>query len=320
MILVISSKNSYATERLVEEARDKRLEVRVMDLKDLIAADFKVDPSGFDVLYIRNPYLNGSPKYLPKIIKLAKQFRAAGKKVVDANIAKGFLGQGKWEDYKILKKYKLPIPKTALLSSKTIPKKFPFIVKWMFGFKGKNVFLINSQQEFGKAFKKYSQDELMVQEFVSAEYEYKVVTVGYKALPVVLRFNINPKNYRPDFIKYKVITWRHSEPQTGKRQGGEESHPRTEILGLHSDVSQRLIRLRRTLAQDDAIAHVVKLAEKAAKVLGRELSKIDILEKDGKFYILEVNRFPGLDSFEKLTNFNVAGEFIRVLQSKWTRF
>ena len=57
------------------------------------------------------------------------------------------------------------------------------------------------------------------------------------------------------------------------------------------------------------------IAEKASKVLGRELSKIDILEDYmGKLYILEVNRFPGLKSFEELTGFNVAGEFVKYLE------
>lgn len=288
MILLISSKNSYATKRLLEECRKQKIEIKNFDVQDLVDVGFKADASKYSCLYIRNPYLNGSPKYLPKIIKLAKNFEQSGKKVIDKIISKGKLGEGKWEDYKILKRNKIPIPKTCLLSNKSVPKKFPFILKWVFGFKGKNVFLIHKKQEFNQVLKKYSQDELLVQEFIEAKYEYKVITVGYKSLPVILRFNINPLNHYPDFRTAHVVQL-------------------TENLQKSQNPKQK------TGVKDDPCHRVVKLAEKAAKVLGRELSKVDILEKDGKYYVLEVNRFPGFKSFEQLTKFNVAKEFLKYL-------
>ena len=33
-------------------------------LQDLVACNFKVDIKKFDVLYVRDPYLNGSAKYI----------------------------------------------------------------------------------------------------------------------------------------------------------------------------------------------------------------------------------------------------------------
>jgi glutathione synthase/RimK-type ligase-like ATP-grasp enzyme len=272
MILVISSKNSYATQRLVKEAKGKKLEVRVMDIQDLIAVNFKVQANGFDILYVRNPYLNQSAQYLPNIIKLAKTFKAAGKRVVDANISSGFLGKGKWKDYQVLKKAGLPIPETykyeqKIKFSKTHPKSY--FLKWIYGFRGKGIFTVKSDMGESLIPNNVAKAELMHQEFIVSDYEYKVMCVGYKSLPVVLKFGMD-KMLRPDFKNFKV--------------------------------------LKKTTCNN-----VVALAEKSAKVLGRELSKIDILEKDGKFYILEVNRFPGFKSFEQLTKFNVAKEFLKYL-------
>ena len=60
-----------------------------------------------------------------------------------------------------------------------------------------------------------------------------------------------------------------------------------------------------------------KFADLDILILKKEgRSHADILEKDGKFFILEVNRFPGLESFEKLTKYNVGKEFLKYLTEK----
>src|SRR3989344_7242571 len=120
MILLISPKNVYATKRLVEEAKLKKVKMEVFDVADLVERKFEIDAKQYNVLYVRMPYLNGSPKYIPNIIKLAKKFKAAGKKVVDSVIAEGELARGKYEDYLKLKKSGLPIPKTSFLNHSTL--------------------------------------------------------------------------------------------------------------------------------------------------------------------------------------------------------
>lgn len=276
MILVISPTNVYFAKRLERECRIQShqtgfdIKCRIMDIQKLVDSKFKVDISKYESLYIRYPYLHGSPKYIPNLIKLAKQFKEAGKRVFDANIVKGNIAEGKWVDYLALKKAKVSIPKTALLTKKTIPKSWPFILKWVYGFKGKQVFLVNNQAKFDLTYNKFPKGELLVQDLVKADYEYKVITVGYKSLPVVLRFKILEGGFRVNFDKYEVL-------------------PITKI------------------------PKVVNLAQKASKVLGRELAKVDILESKGKLYVLEVNRFPGLDSFEKLTKYNAVKDFLSYL-------
>jgi glutathione synthase/RimK-type ligase-like ATP-grasp enzyme len=151
MILIVSHKNVYAAKRLLAECRILNAECRILSAEELEAVDFKVDIKLYTCLYVRNPYFNGSPKYIPEIIKLAKKFKEAGKKVVDANIVSGHLGEGKWKDYLTLKKLGISMPKTFLDAKKSYilyPK--PYILKWIYGMKAKGTFLIRSENDLKK--------------------------------------------------------------------------------------------------------------------------------------------------------------------------
>jgi glutathione synthase/RimK-type ligase-like ATP-grasp enzyme len=339
MILVISSKKVYAAQRLAQEAKSRNIKVRIMDVRALVACSFKIDVNQFDVLYIRDPYLNGSPKYIPKIIALAKKFKAAGKRVVDSNISGGQLGQGKWKDYRKLVKAGLSIPQTTCLNHGRDLNKygFPFILKWVYGFKAKNVFLIKSEKEFNQVISDFASDfakatsdkkassdaryknnrswakEWLVQEFIKAEYEYKVITVGYKALPVILRFDIMNGGFGVDFDKYEVL---RSPPLLLRRGSGRGcSNLSLETTSLPPKADKNPETLGGISPQEGRIFDVlVSLSEHASRLLGRELAKVDILESQGKFYILEVNRFPGLKSFEELTKYSATKDFISYLQ------
>lgn len=273
MILVITPKQGFVAKRLVEEARNTKQELKIMDIADLVLCNFKLDIKRYSSLYVRNPYLNSSPKYLLQIVKLAKEFKKAGKKVVDANISKGEIGKGKFEDYKKLRKAGLLIPETEIYNNKSliVNSKF-YILKWIYGLKGKSTYLIKKRLQLTSLLKKYKPEELLLQEFIPSEYEYKVITTGFKALPIVLRFKPNSSGFKINLASYEVLDKKN-------------------------------------------VREVVRLAEKASKILGRELSKVDILERNGKFYVLEVNRFPGVYSFEKLTKFNVLQQFLKYLSS-----
>lgn len=272
MILIISTKNVYAARRLKQELGIRNYEVEILSVEDLVKAKFKFNITEYSCLYIRNPYFKTSSKYIPKIIALAKAFKAAGKKVVDENITKGFLGVGKIRSYNELLKAKISIPNTYTLNiDKLLLNNYPFILKWEFGMQGKDTFLVKSKTELTKTLKLHPKREWILQEYIEADYEYKVITIGYKSLPIVLRFDFNKQLGRVDFEKSKVINI-------------------------------------------NKVKDLKEISEKASKTLGRELAKVDILEKDGKLYVLEVNRCPGLKSFEELTRFNVIKEFVKHLQ------
>lgn len=269
-ILLISPKYVYATRRLIDEAAKIGMELEVLDVLELAERKFQIDLNNYDALYIRQAY-----PYFQQIVRLAQDFKKFGKRVIDGNIAEGDLGLGKMQTYTTLKRAGLPLPRTWRLSKKERKGNiFPCIIKWDYGFKGREVFLVKSQSQLARIEGKFPKAELLVQEFVPADYEYKVITVGYKSLPEVLRFAMSPKTFRPDFTNYEII----HQP-----------------------------------SPDLSAKRAVALAEKSARLLKRELAKVDLLEKDGKFYVLEVNRWPGLKSFEELTHYNVAGNFLAYL-------
>lgn len=280
MILLVSNKETYGSKRLKQELGIKNYEVRIQSVFELFEKNKRLDVSKFNTLYIRGAYYNESPEFLPQVVELAKEFKEAGKRVVDANIADGFLGLGKWEDYKKLKEAAVSIPETRILSESVVTDCFaikpslndePKVAKWTHGMKAQYVHLVSSRDQLQKFYNQYPKGELLLQEYIQAEWEYKVITVGYKALPVVVRFKIKDLRFGIDFKTSKA-------------------------LKIYK-IDQKIIQL----------------AEKASKTLGRELAKVDILEKDGRFYVLEVNRCPGFKSFEQISGFNVAGEFVNYL-------
>jgi glutathione synthase/RimK-type ligase-like ATP-grasp enzyme len=308
-ILAIASKNSYATKRLIQEAQASGLKWEVIETKELVKNKFKINIQPYSTLYIRGPYVGSSPKYIPQIISLAKKFKKAGKKVVDANIAQGVLAPGKWIDYEKLKKAKVPIPRTVIASvslweifmtsdvsaesaaaeeaEAISPKKrlphpsgafgvrndeYPFVLKWTYGFGSKNVFLIHSQEEFKKIVKLHPRSEWSVQEYIDAERELEVYVVGFKAVKKILSYEIK-NGFKADVKKFSIVK----------------------------------------NSKDRSYNKIIRIAEKAAKALGREMCKVDILESGGKLFILEVNRTPGLVSFETLMGYNIARDFIKYL-------
>ncbi len=268
-LLLISPTNAYATKRLQEEALLANVELQSFDVADLAKQSFNINPSNFSLLYVRQAY-----PYFREVIDLAEKFKAAEKPVVDAGIAEGDLGLGKLITLQKLQASGVSTPKTNFVSTlNQIDFKSPLIAKWNYGFGGKHTYLVKNPADLDSLTKKYPSEQLLLQEFIPAEFEYKLITVGYKALPLIIKLKTNHNKFLPDFSKY-------------------------EILQLQN------------------VPEVVSLAERAAKILGRELAKVDILEAGGKLYILEVNRWPGLQTFEKLSGYNVAQAFITHLNNR----
>ena len=260
-VLLVSPKQAYATQRLLEEFKKASVEVECFDIQELAGNNFEIDIDKYETLYVRQAY-----PYFDDVMSLAKRFTEVGKRVVDANIVEG-IGDGKGQIYKRLSEAGVPIPQTSkFLDNK---KPFPYILKWVYGFGGKEVHLVKDDAHVQKVLSQISKDELLAQEFIKAKYEYKVITIGYRSVPVVLRLETNKETFKPDFQKHQNINI------------------------------------------EECVA-VVEIAEKSAKLLGRELSKVDILEDfDGNLFVLEVNRWPGLKNFEKLTRYNVVKDFVK---------
>ena len=274
-MLLVSPKKAYATKRLQEEAAALGIGLASTEIGELRRRNFQVDPADFDALYLRQAYTEFRQvvpeSELEEIIGFAKKFKDAGKVVVDDSIASGDLGQGKYEALVRLQQEGAMVPKTVLL--KDVPSEkisYPIIAKWNYGFGAKHAYLLKTADDLAKVAKKYSPDQILLQEFIPAGCEYKIITVGYRSLPVIIKVKTARGKFLPDLDNYEILS-------------------------------------------AAAAPEAVKLAETGAKVLKRELAKADILEANGRLYLLEVNRWPGLQYFEKAAKFNVAAEFLRYL-------
>lgn len=60
-----------------------------------------------------------------------------------------------------------------------------------------------------------------------------------------------------------------------------------------------------------------EVAIKAAKVFNAEFAGVDIIKHKGKYYVLEVNIFPGFEGFEQATGINVAKELVMYIEKKY---
>lgn len=220
--------------------------------------DANLNPNDFSALYVRHGFNRWA-----EVRELVEKFKGVGKRIVDANLVFEDMSLGKVDALNKLFSVGVNVPKFSMLNEAVLSGyKFPIILKSNFGFGGKGLQKVLDLSEL-KNFQ-YQNNEKLIQEYISDAAEYKVITIGFKSLPVIIRIGDG---------RAKILS-------TGEKP------------------------------------ELVLLAEKAAKILGRELAKVDILEKDGQLFVLEVNRWPGFQMFEKTTGYNVAGEFVKYLNGK----
>lgn len=270
MILFISPKDKYATQRILEECAQLGVGVLHRDIDDLAKQSFDIDIALFDVLYIRQAY-----PYFDQAISLAKRFHAEGKYVVDSSFIQDGMEASKRSMYAALVKHEIVIPE---IRNYEINTEFPFVLKWIYGFGSKDVYLIHNSEEYQNVITTHPQQEWIHQEYINAEKEYEVYVLGGKAVPTIL--------------EYKT----HNDFQVDVKSG----------RGLLN------------AEQNPLYNTILNLAEKAAEAAKKEISKVDIIERAGKLYVLEVNRGPGLISFESILSYNIARDIVKYLQTKET--
>ena len=168
------------------------------------------------------------------------------------------------------------IPESSLLMQTENVSLENKIVKWIYGMKARDVFYITRPRQTESILNLPPNDEWLVQEYLPIDWEYKIAVVGYKALPVVVRF-------------------------------------KTKQLGIEHASAE-------VLASSQLPAELILLAEKAARTLGREITKVDIAEASGRWYVLEVNRNPGLQNFEKTSRYNAFRDIVGYVKARIVRF
>lgn len=286
-ILWLESGDLYTIRRGVEAGRKRGYAVEHLEVLDLrfeatISDSRVLGPSGdllklYDALIVRS-----FMPWLAESLTLARLFAKAGKVVTDWALVDEGYAMSKMHDYIVMASAGVPVPATTQCfdawqaEAAADALGFPCVLKGIHGSEGRHVHRIETRGQFRKRLAQHKSGELMVQEYLDAASDYRVICVGYKSLPVIVERVPRPGEFRTNFEHQEVVT---AVPSTTK-------------------------------------PHIVEVAEHAATVLRREFTAVDIRCRGNEPLILEANRRPGFKGFEEATGYDVAGALIEYVADR----
>lgn len=277
----------YTTRRVQEAARQRGLDLLVCNIHD-IQFDLEGQRANLRAfgehlletcggLVVRTFY-----PYISEALTVARLFHDTGKVVIDESLTDEGYAVSKMHDYLVLTERGLPCPRTwQLFNPRQVEAlaeqlRYPCVLKGVHGARGEHTYLVHNAEQLHRRLWHYTYGELMLQEYLPAEEDYRVLVIGYQALPVM----VSRKPPTGDF-------------RTNHSLGGKFApHRLEEFPGFRS------------------------LSEQAARALRREITAVDIRMKGEQPMILEVNRQPDFEGFERATHFDVAGEVVRYIQKR----
>jgi glutathione synthase/RimK-type ligase-like ATP-grasp enzyme len=171
--------------------------------------------------------------------------------------------------YELLTANKILTPKSYVISrenAKALPDKisYPFILKQPDGAFSKGVVKINSDEEY-KTFTCTmfrDSDLLIAQEYLPTAFDWRVGVLDGQPLYVCKYFMASQH--------WQIVNWNAEE---NLREGSDEC-----------------------ISVDQAPSGLIKTALKATALIGKSLYGVDMKEVDGKFYVIEINDNPNIDS------------------------
>jgi gamma-F420-2:alpha-L-glutamate ligase len=188
----------------------------------------------------------------------------------------------KMHDHLVLAEHGIPNPRTwQLFNPRQIEAiaeqvSYPCLLKGVHGARGDHVYLVHNAEQLQRRLWHYPCGELMLQEYLPADEDYRLLVIGYQALPVM----VSRVPRKGDF-------------RTNYSLGG------------------------RFIGRDvDEFPGLTELAEAAARALRREFTAVDIRMKGEQPMVLEVNRQPDFEGFERATKFDVATEVVRYIRKR----
>ncbi|MCS7060152.1 MAG: hypothetical protein RMN25_03215 [Anaerolineae bacterium] len=225
----------------------------------------------FDVLIARvfHPYIS-------EALTVARLFHDAGKVVIDHSLTDEGVAFSKMHDYLLLAQAGLSVPRTwqlgRLEAVEALAEElgYPLVFKGIHGSYGAHVHLVRTAEDLRAVWARYRPGELMLQEYLPAAVDFRVMCVGYQALPMVVERAPKAGDFR-----------------TNAQLGGSA--------------------VARPLADFPDLG---RLAEQAARVLRREFAAVDVRYRGAAPLVLEVNRRPVFANFERVTGCDVARAFL----------
>jgi glutathione synthase/RimK-type ligase-like ATP-grasp enzyme len=168
----------------------------------------------------------------------------------------------------LLKTHNIPSPKTVILQDSKLTDelrelKFPFILKEPDSAFSKGVKKVNNETELKETLKDFFQksDLVIAQEFIPTDYDWRVGVLDDEPIFVCKYFMA--RNH------WQIMDWTKKVRKEGKTE---------------------------TIAVEDAPPKLIDIALRAAKAVGNGLYGVDVKEINNKFYIIEVNDNPNIDS------------------------
>lgn len=259
--------------RFVADGASERVGVMLGDLD--VARDF-------DALAARTFY-----PHISEALTVVSLFRQAGKLVIDESLTDEGVTLSKMHDYLMLARAGVAVPRTWQMADLPAVENlagallgYPLVLKGVHGSYGAHVYRIDSVDQLREVWARYAPGELMAQEYLPADSDFRVICIGYRALPALVERAPKPGDFR-----------------TNSRQGGQ-------AFGHH-------------LA---AYPDLAPLAERAARVLRREFAAVDLRYRGAEPVVLEVNRRPIFENFERVTGLDVAGAFLDYVRQRYEQF
>jgi glutathione synthase/RimK-type ligase-like ATP-grasp enzyme len=216
----------------------------------------------YDALFIRETtYVNHHT------FRFAKKAQSLGLAVIDD--ADSILKcTNKVYLHELLNANKILTPKSFVISKenyKSLPEKlnYPFILKQPDGAFSKGVFKINNAEEYKQTCNSmFQKSELVIaQEFLPTPFDWRVGIIDAQVLFVCKYFMAAEH--------WQIVNWNGKQVQDG-------------------DVA--------SIPPDQAPSGLLKTALKATALIGKSLYGVDMKEVDGKFYVIEINDNPNIDS------------------------
>lgn len=206
-----------------------------------------------------------------------------GKRILNFNSeCRNIFGNSpKIEAYRILSENNIPIipsfnfPNIEKLNHFVTDFKFPLILKKVNESHGRGIHLINSKEELIKALKRDHVSKYMVQDYIRSTTEFKE--------------------------DLRIIT-------VGKK-----------VVGAYKKLAPRNSIITNIASGGNAVpieltSDIITLGEQVIKAMKFEFMGIDaIYNQDGELLVLEVNRAPQFEGFEKATGVNIPREVLNYL-------
>ncbi len=287
MRIVILSRGPelYSTRRLVEAARQRSHEPRVMDT---LRFDIRVS-RGNPELFYDGEKVEGIDAVIPRVgasitqygLAVVRQFEMLGVYCVNESQAIA-RSRDKLRTLQILSRHNLGLPPTVYTRQPDHVKDciervggVPVVVKLLEGTQGVGVILAESHRAAESVIEAFQglEQNILIQQFIreARGADLRVMVVGRRVV-AAMRRQANPGEFRAN---------------------------------LHRGGSATGIKL------PPAYRHT---ALAAARALGLRVAGVDMLESQQGPMVLEVNSSPGLEGIEKAANADVAAEIIQYIE------